>query len=298
MPALLQLLRDSFPEAIGGIAAAAILGVLGLLYRSLLRQDRGKPTAKGDTSRVIHRRFLPQLLVAIIAAAVVFLVGYRLFVPPEDANFKQFVGRVIDAATEQRIRGAKVSLEAEGVPRTLYTDSEGIVAFRIESRINNIRLKIEKLDYEQFDKHIDVSVITGTEDIRVSRILPQPASTQYTSGSPSQKEHPIPKGKQFDSICPDNSTDESPQASFSFTVFPNIVDRGGTICITPNRIGTFKVFLQVHTVNHSLKVEMVNDRQFITKIPEDVHLFESYIYVDWYGQSGELKREQKLIIIK
>jgi len=51
MSDLIQLLRESIPEAIGGLAAAAILAILGLLYRRLSRRKKEKSTAGNNTPK-------------------------------------------------------------------------------------------------------------------------------------------------------------------------------------------------------------------------------------------------------
>jgi CheY-like chemotaxis protein len=52
MVELIRLLRESLPEAIGGLAAAAVLAILGLLYRRLSRRKK---------ERITDRDGLPQL---------------------------------------------------------------------------------------------------------------------------------------------------------------------------------------------------------------------------------------------
>jgi hypothetical protein len=51
MSDLIQLLRQSLPEAIGGLIAAAALAVLGLLYRRWRRQQGEEPApGKGEVA--------------------------------------------------------------------------------------------------------------------------------------------------------------------------------------------------------------------------------------------------------
>jgi hypothetical protein len=229
-------------------------------------------------------------VVAIVVGAVAFLVGHWYFGrPPEDGNFKQFIGRVIDAATEQGIRGAKVSLEAEGLPSVKHTDSNGVVTFWIEKKINNIHVRIAEPDYEKFDSHINVSMITAIEDIRIHRITPS-----YSNQSSLLETQSNSKDKPLDSICDGSLTEEPQYAKFDFVVFPKVVNRGGITCITANKHGTFQVFLQTNP----LEIEMISGKQFIAKIPKDLHPSKSYIYIHWIGRNGEVDNTHKLIAIE
>ena len=49
MAELIQLLRESLPEAIGGLAAAAILAIFGLLYRRVLRRKKERAIGGDNT---------------------------------------------------------------------------------------------------------------------------------------------------------------------------------------------------------------------------------------------------------
>lgn len=51
MSDLIQLLRQSLPEAIGGLVAAAVLALLGLLYRRWRREKGEEPVpGKGEAA--------------------------------------------------------------------------------------------------------------------------------------------------------------------------------------------------------------------------------------------------------
>jgi hypothetical protein len=125
------------------------------------------------------------ILVALIGAAAVIIVGYwQYYSKPEK---KEFIGRVIEAKTEKRIRNAKVSLEVQGVPPVIYTDSEGIFSFSLKDADNQVRVRVEAEGYEKFDRLITLSTRTGVEEIQLS--LAQPNS-QSDSGKTKDKLRP------------------------------------------------------------------------------------------------------------
>ena len=114
------------------------------------------------------------ILVALIGAAAVIIVGYwQYYSKPEK---KEFIGRVIEAKTEKRIRNAKVSLEVQGVPPVIYTDSEGIFSFSLKDADNQVRVRVEAEGYEKFDRLITLSTRTGVEEIQLSLAQPNPQS--------------------------------------------------------------------------------------------------------------------------
>lgn len=115
-----------------------------------------------------------RILVALIGAAAVALVGYwQTIRPPE----KDFMGRVTEEKTEKRIRRAKVSLELQGVPPVIYTDSEGIFSFPLKESNDEIRIRVEADGYEKFDRRIFPSSKAGIEEIHLIPTQPPPKST-------------------------------------------------------------------------------------------------------------------------
>ena len=122
------------------------------------------------------------IAVATIGAAATIVVGYWQFYPKEQPDSKDFVGRVMNAKTEQRLRGAKISLEADDTPPVIYTDSEGVFSFPIKNFDEPIRIQVEADGYEMFDRRIKPSSKSDIEYIRL-----MPISLSSTKVSTAQK---------------------------------------------------------------------------------------------------------------
>jgi len=54
MSDFLKILRDALPEALGGLAVAAIIGILGLIYRNLSR-NKGKRSSESAVYQMKHK---------------------------------------------------------------------------------------------------------------------------------------------------------------------------------------------------------------------------------------------------
>lgn len=145
----------------------------------MARQDSQKENEPGSRST--------QIILALIAAVSAILVGYWQFVTPKEkarpeaGSQRHFTGRVVDATDGSRLQGAKVSLEAQGVPPVLYTDSEGIFSFNLPNDVKYARLVIEAEGYKLYDRRVDAELTSGIQDIRLSPIL----SLGNTSGGVS-----------------------------------------------------------------------------------------------------------------
>ena len=128
------------------------------------------------------------IIVALIGAGASLLLGYLQFcrnpdVPPVVApEQRQFTGRVIDAESGNKIRGATVSLEIRGVPPVLYTDSEGIFSFSLKNAPETVRLVIEAKDYQKYDRRVDVDTSSSVEEIHLTR---EPADTPDPQSTPA-----------------------------------------------------------------------------------------------------------------
>jgi len=136
-----------------------------------------------------------QMILALIAAASTILVGYWQFGHKEKQRDevdrqKHFTGRVTDVSNGRRLQGAKVSLDTEGVPPVLYTDSEGIFSFNLAKDERSIHLIIEAQGYKLYDRRIDSGSASEIQDIRLSPTpepgkplsgeLPPPAATSQS----------------------------------------------------------------------------------------------------------------------
>lgn len=119
------------------------------------------------------------ILVAIIAA---FVSGHDWFPntpsSPEfvtatstiSTNEFEYIGRVIDIITQQPIAGAKVTLDVQGVPPIVYTDSEGVYQFKllINSAISG-KIRVDAQRYQIYTRNITLYPdLRQIEDIRLT----------------------------------------------------------------------------------------------------------------------------------
>jgi hypothetical protein len=97
----------------------------------------------------------------------------------------EYIGRVIDAASQAPIAGAKVSLDFQGVPPIVYTDSEGIFRFKLSLNTDSSgTVRVEAPNYRTYTRIITISPGSRlTEDIRLPPIeaTSSPASTALNS---------------------------------------------------------------------------------------------------------------------
>lgn len=135
---------------------------------------------------------------AIIAATGVVLVAlisavanWILKMPPSvDKN--KFVGRVTEKATGKNIRGAKVSLEGSDVPPVTFTDSEGVFSFPLNDPSKEVRIRVEVVGYEGYDRRVIPAENPGIHEIRL-----EPLKTTSASSSPSVSRQPPDVGLRF-----------------------------------------------------------------------------------------------------
>jgi hypothetical protein len=114
---------------------------------------------------------------AAISVAIINNCG-NLFKPTPSPL--SFTGRAINRNSEERIRGAKVSLEGDGIPAVAYTDSEGIFSFRLEDPNKEIHLRIEANQYDNFDLRVTPAKNQGIQEIRLT---PQTETRAELSGT-------------------------------------------------------------------------------------------------------------------
>lgn len=120
---------------------------------------------------------LVPILVALISAAAVVIVGYWQFYPKDKAQ--DFIGRVVNTEDETAVRNAKVTLESEGSPPIIYTDTEGSFSFPLNSSNSSIRVRVEAEGYKNFDR-----IISPSSNVRVEEIKLVPLSTEADSTPP------------------------------------------------------------------------------------------------------------------
>jgi hypothetical protein len=116
-----------------------------------------------------------RIIVALIGFAATVLAAYimvsrgQLF-----ANHRTFTGRVLNASTFARVANAKVSLDGEGVPPILYTDSEGMFSFRWPTAATTVRLTIEAPGFPLYERRVSLESISENEDIRLDPVSSPP----------------------------------------------------------------------------------------------------------------------------
>jgi GUN4-like len=109
------------------------------------------------------------IISALIAAAATIAAALIATIPkppPINESIK-FSGRVVNAKTETVIRKAKITLEAEGAPSVMYTDSEGFFSFLLKNSTDLVRVRVEVNGYENFDRLISPSGKTLKEEIKL-----------------------------------------------------------------------------------------------------------------------------------
>jgi hypothetical protein len=60
-----------------------------------------------------------------------------------------------------------VSIEAQGPPQILYTDSEGVFYVKLNGSAEAVRVRVEAANYENFDRNVSLTR-TGIEEIRLT----------------------------------------------------------------------------------------------------------------------------------
>jgi hypothetical protein len=83
----------------------------------------------------------------------------------------QYIGRVRDSDTREAIKDAKISLEIQGVPPIIHTDSEGIYRFRVKPVDYAVLVRVEAKGYEVYTRYITLSPDNPSlEDISLVRL--------------------------------------------------------------------------------------------------------------------------------
>jgi hypothetical protein len=100
-----------------------------------------------------------------------------------------FTGRVLNIKNEERIRGAKVSLEGEGVPPEIFTDSAGMFSFPAADPNKEVRLRIEAKEFDNFDLRVVPAKYQGQQDIRLTPKIE--SKVELTGTVLDSKENPL-----------------------------------------------------------------------------------------------------------
>jgi hypothetical protein len=114
-------------------------------------------------------------LIGTIAAAMIAMVGTIAAAVFANWGFvsnksdPSVTGTVIDKSTEAPVRKAKISLDGDGPPKIMYTDTEGYFSFQLSDATKEIRIRIEADSYENYDqlimppKHLEIHLTSKTE---------------------------------------------------------------------------------------------------------------------------------------
>lgn len=136
-----------------------------------------EPTVE-DKEKTSRRGLIGVIIAAIITA--VATISAATINSCRDSSPLTFSGRVIDKNTEEKIRGAKVSLEeAEGAPPLAYSDSEGIFSFPVGDPNKELRLRIEANKYQNYDLRATPAKNQGIQEVRLT---PKTDETAELSG--------------------------------------------------------------------------------------------------------------------
>jgi len=153
--------------------------------------------AKITSSRALISTIVAACITAIatISVAVTNNCGSKPIPSPSPVSSpgsKGFTGRVINKVTEAKVRGAKVSLEGDGIPAVAFTDSEGIFSFPLDDTTKEIRLRIDAEGYEKFDLKVTPAKNQGIQEVRLTSV-----QLIQALPSPSQSSHRIPSEKKL-----------------------------------------------------------------------------------------------------
>jgi hypothetical protein len=138
---------------------------------------------RGFAETTSRRTLIGVVITAVLAAvATISAAGINKCgnVLQPGSPSQTFIGRITDRNTEEKVRGAKVSLEGESVPSVAYSDSEGIFSFPLNDPNKEIRLRIEANQYENFDLRITPAKNQGIQDLRLT---PKTEKTAELSGT-------------------------------------------------------------------------------------------------------------------
>lgn len=129
----------------------------------------------------------------------------------------EYVGRVIDTSTQSPIGSAQVTLEFQGVPPVIYTDSEGTYRFSISMNDGSVagRVRVKASGYMNYDRNIVLSNDTAhIEDIRLNQA--QTASIPASMTVTPTNSPPTPSI----AVTPTNSPTNTPEAPTTPTPIP------------------------------------------------------------------------------
>jgi hypothetical protein len=154
--------------------------------------ENRKESENITTARITSRG---TIIIAFITLIGTLLTAYWQFVykpsKQSQAVETEYIGRVLDINTLQHIEGAKVTLDLEGVPPVIYTDSEGVYRFKvaIQSKISG-QIRIDAKGYQVYTRNITIS--TDTAIIEDVRLTPMTATSPVEISKPTITFTPSP----------------------------------------------------------------------------------------------------------
>lgn len=104
---------------------------------------------------------------AVVVSAIVAAMAQFFSSPgggPEEPKepFVDYVGRVLDAQSEEPIPGAEVEIHTVGIPSQTRTDSKGVFRFQIQNSslagLSNIDVSVKHPNYETFTKYLSTKI--------------------------------------------------------------------------------------------------------------------------------------------
>lgn len=216
------------------------------------------PKKESDTIKSTRITVTGTIVVAIISLIGTLALGYWQFVlKPNQAQTAietEYIGRVIDANTQQAIVGAKITLDLIGVPPVVYSDSEGVYRFKvaINSDISG-QIRVDAQGYQVYTRNINLtSRFTTIEDIRLtprSSVTPSESTTLI----PSSDQTPQEWGQIFIVDVQPSSGSKAPPDS-SACLWTEAQGQGAYIVLT----------LERESIIHSLRVAL--NEPFVMKI--------------------------------
>ncbi len=178
------------------------------------------------------------VMTAIVAAAATVLVAVigvlQTRIEPEKPKPVEVRGRVRDVAGWKPIAGAKITYDLDGIPYTVYSDSEGVFRVQLSSSAGVAKIAITADGYVPYERNTPVTVGGQLEDIRLEPLeKPRPAASEGLG--PAVPGAGVQEGRTQD----DQRLDVSRQAASSSRLW-TYGDGGVIVLPRPARILRFK----------------------------------------------------------
>lgn len=168
---------------------------------SRLRKETNKDSPKvshkvqpaPSNKRFIISKGLLSVVITLTVGIATLITSYWVFIdkPSQvNTNNSQYTGRVVNADTEQVIRGAKVSVDSQGGLQVYYTDTDGVFFVKLPNTIEAVRIRVEADGYEIFEGNVSLSK-TETEEIHLLSSAVNPSPTPTPAALPVSTPTPV-----------------------------------------------------------------------------------------------------------